>query len=165
MSNYGRVFEKSIVELIKEGVVEAETTIVLDPRASQTLTYDDLSSSKYVVIGGILGDNPPRGRTQLLITNRMPPGVRSFNIGDGQYSIDGAVYFISYMWHHRGLNGFTYVDGVSISTDYGEIFLPFRYPVVNGKPLLADGLEYYLKFRRLSEEIWREITGLGSVME
>lgn len=159
LSRYGRVLSESVVKLVESGVLNPNHTIVLDPKADQALTFEDLLTAGFVVIGGILGDHPPRGRTWLYITSRMPPGVRAFNIGGGQYSIDGAVYYVDYMWRNKGIEGFKYVDGVVIKTDFGEVYLPFRYPVVNGKPLLADGLEYYLKYRRLRDDIWAEITG------
>lgn len=157
LSRYGHVRSESIVNLVRNSVVNPLEVIVLDPKAKQELTYGDLESAKYVVIGGILGDHPPRGRTWDYITSKMPPGTRSFNIGSGQYSIDGSAFYVDYMWRNRGLRGFSYVDGIVIETGFGEIYLPFRYPVVNGKPLIADGLEYYLKYGRIREDIWREI--------
>lgn len=157
LSRYGRTLSESVVELLRSGVFKPEQTIVLDPKADRALAFEDLSIAEFVVIGGILGDHPPRGRTWLYITSRMPPGVRAFNIGNGQYSIDGAVYYVEYMWRNKGVEGFKYVDCVVIETDTGEVYLPFRYPVVNGKPLLADGLEYYLKYGKLRDDIWEEI--------
>jgi ribosome biogenesis SPOUT family RNA methylase Rps3 len=157
LSKYGEVREESIVELVSSGSINPSAVIVLDPRAAETLNYKHLLEAKYVVVGGILGDHPPRGRTWLYITSRMPSGVRAFNIGEGQYSIDGAVYYVDYLWRNKGLEGYRYVDGVVIESEHGEIYLPFRYPVVNNKPLLAEGLEYYLRYRRLRDDIWREI--------
>jgi len=157
LSKYGTVLSESVVDLVLAGRVSPERVVVLDPAAPEALEYRHLLGVEYVVIGGILGDHPPRGRTRLYITSRMPGGVRAFNIGEGQYSIDGAVYYVEYLWRNRGLQGFEYTDGVRVETDFGEVYLPFRYPLVNGKPLLADGLDYYLKYRRLREDIWREI--------
>jgi ribosome biogenesis SPOUT family RNA methylase Rps3 len=157
LSKYGRVREESVVELVNGGEIPVESLIILDPKASSTLEYSDLASAEYVVVGGILGEHPPRGRTWMYITSRMPIGARAFNIGDGQYSIDGAVYFVNYLWLNKGVSGYQYIDGVRVETEGGEIYLPYRYPVVGGKPLLADGLEYYLKYRRIRDDIWREI--------
>ena len=157
LSKYGRVIHESIVELVARGEVGAGDLVVLDPRAKSSLTYEELLKAKYVVIGGILGDHPPRGRTHSYITSRLPRGVKAFNIGDGQYSIDGAVYYVNYLWTNRGLNGYEYIDGIYVETNQGHVYLPFRYPLVNGKPLLADGLEYYLKYRKVRDDIWAEI--------
>ena len=158
LSKYGLVKSKSVIDLVRTGAIDPSVVIVLDPKASRSLTYEDLASAGYVVVGGILGDHPPRGRTWEYITSRMPACVRSFNIGDGQYSIDGAVFYVNYVLKHKGTEGFTYVDGVTVQAEHGEVYLPFRYPIVNGKPLLADGLEYYLKYRRIRDDIWRELT-------
>lgn len=158
MSRYGRVSEKSIVELVLRGNINPEEIVILDPSAPLSLTYSDLASAKYIVIGGILGDHPPRGRTRLHITSKMPQNVRARNIGNGQYSIDGAIYYVQYLWQNKSANGFKFVDGITIETLSGYIYLPFRYPLINNKPLLADGLEYYLKYRKLREDIWLELT-------
>ncbi|MGC8982208.1 MAG: hypothetical protein ACP5KA_00405 [Desulfurococcaceae archaeon] len=158
LAKYGKVRSESVVELVNRGELAAERVIVLDPRSHEPLSYESLASAEYVVVGGILGDHPPRGRTWVEITSKMPRGVRAFNIGEGQYSIDGAVYYVEYMWRNKGNSGFQYVDGVYVETESGYVYLPFRYPLVNGKPLLAEGLEYYLKFRKLPEHVWREIT-------
>ena len=157
---YGRVFEESVIELLVKVFIDPSQTIILDPSASRRLQYSDLVNAKYIIIGGILGDHPPRGRTRIYITNRAPPIVRAFNIGEEQYSIDGSAYYVKYLIEHKNDKGFQYVDGVRIETEYGYVYLPYRYPLVNGKPLLADGLEYYLKYRRLRDDIWREILQL-----
>lgn len=157
LSRYGVVREESIVKLVWMGLVNPSEVIVLDPQAPTPLTYDKLVSARYVVIGGILGDHPPRGRTKMLITDRMPKGVFAYNIGDGQYSIDGSVYYVKYMLDHKGLDGYRYVDGVEINTGSSVIYLPYRYPIVNGKPLISRELIYYLTHRALPEEVWSEI--------
>lgn len=154
---YGCVFEESVIELLVEGFIEPSRTIILDPLAPCRLQYSDFVATKYIVIGGILGDHPPRGRTRTYITSRAPPTVRAFNIGEEQYSIDGTAYYVRYLIEHKSDDGFQYIDGVRIETEYGYVYLPYRYPLVNGKPLLADGLEYYLKYRKLRDDIWREI--------
>lgn len=159
MSKLGSVLEESIVELVNTGRVDPGELIVLDPRSRERLSRDILLSTRYVVIGGILGDHPPRGRTYMYITSRLPSDTRAYNIGEGQYSIDGSVYYVNYLLSHSDLSEFRYIDGVSVETEYGHIYLPYRYPIVDDKPLLADGLEYYLKYRKLRDDIWREITG------
>ena len=156
LERYGRVFQDSIVDLVKRRVIDIGKAIVLDPQASKPLSYDDLLVYKYVIIGGILGDHPPRGRTKEYLTNRLR-GIESRNIGDGQYSIDGSVYYIYYLWKNKGLHGFKYVDGVTIETKQGNVYLPFRYPIVGDKPLLAPGLMEYLRGEPLPREIIEEL--------
>ncbi|MEM1830958.1 MAG: RNA methyltransferase [Desulfurococcaceae archaeon] len=157
LSKYGRVRKESIVDLVRIQEISPENLIILDPKAERTLTHQDLVEAKYVVVGGILGDHPPRGRTWKLITSKMPRGVKAFNIGDGQYSIDGTVFYISYLLKYGNTSDYKYVDGITIKTDHGEIHLPFRYPIVNNKPLIADGLEYYLTHRKIRDDIWLEL--------
>lgn len=157
---YGAVSEKSVVDMVRGGELSCRDVLVLDPQAEGRLSYEDLLRYKYIVVGGILGDNPPRGRTRALITCRLP-GCAARNIGEGQYSIDGAVYYVLYLARNRTLEGYAYVDGVSIETEEGEVYLPFRYPVVGGKPLIAPGLEYYLKYRRIPPELEREVFNAG----
>ncbi len=151
LDKYGRVYEKSILELVPQ-----EKIVILDPQAEKPLTYDDLLG-KYVVIGGILGDYPPRGRTKELLSSRAPRAEKR-NIGEGQYSIDGTVYYVMYLWKHGSMNEFKYVDGVKINTNEGHIFLPFRYPVEDNRPILAPGLKEYLLSKRVPDHILKEIS-------
>lgn len=113
LSKYGRPFPESIVEMVEKGLVKPSELLILDPSSPKPLAYSVLVEKRYVVIGGILGDHPPRGRTRELLTSRLR-GVEAFNIGGGQYSIDGAVYYVHYMYTRKGLEGYSYVDGVTI---------------------------------------------------
>ncbi|WP_048078658.1 RNA methyltransferase [Desulfurococcus mucosus] len=158
MARYGKPVVESIVDMVDRGLVRREDVIVLDPASPRELTYRDLSSARYVVVGGILGDHPPRRRTWELLTSRLT-GARAFNIGSGQYSIDGAVYYIHYMYLNKGVDGYRYVDGVSIETPEGVVRLPFRYPLVDGKPLISGDLVYYIVNKRLPDHVWSEVKG------
>ncbi len=156
LGRYGGVTTASVVELVSENTIPADSVIVLDPKAPKGLEEADLPGS-YIVIGGILGDHPPRGRTWRLLTSRLIKyGVRARNIGDKQYSIDGTVYYVITLWR-TGLKGFEYIDGVDIETPSGVIHLPFRYPLAGGKPLLAPGLREYLVYGRIPDFILREV--------
>ncbi|MFZ8791399.1 MAG: hypothetical protein ACO2OS_03855 [Thermosphaera aggregans] len=159
LGKYANVLEKSVKALISENVLEKEATIILDPRSSVKLDFSTLNSAKYVIVGGILGEHPPKGRTYELITKELK-GVKSFNIGDGQFSIDGTVYYINHLLNNKTDEGLSFVDGVTIEyfePVYFSVNLPFRYPLENGEPVIAPGLKYYLQYRRLPEEVWREI--------
>lgn len=159
LCRYGKVFSKSIVDLVKDGVVGGNEVLVLDPQAEKSLTYDDLLRYKYIVIGGILGDHPPRGRTKELLAKRLGK-VETRNIGNRQYSIDGSVYYVNYLWTNKDLGNYKYIDGVEIKTPTGIIYLPFRYPVVEGKPLLAPGLREYLVKGSVPRSILKELEPL-----
>lgn len=130
--------------------------IILDPSSSVLLSPRDREIAEAFIIGGILGDHPPRGRTKELLTSKFrDPVTRS--LGEGQYSIDGAVY-VTYkvIFEGKQLSEIPYVDGLKISAKAGflehEIFLPFRYPLVNGKPLIHPDLLRYIKGRVTVEE-------------
>ncbi|MGC9181706.1 hypothetical protein [Thermogladius sp.] len=161
LSRYGRVVNESVVRLVKSGVLKASEVIILDPNASRRIEYEDFLRARYFVVGGILGDHPPRGRTYANITSKLPE-CEARNIGEQQFSIDGTVYYIMYLFRNRGIAGLGFVDGVTVETDHGYVYLPYRYPLVEGRPLLAPGLEYYIKYRRLPPEIAEEIYGEGS---
>jgi ribosome biogenesis SPOUT family RNA methylase Rps3 len=155
LSKYGKVYSESVEALIKRNILPANHVIVLDPTSNVRLDRNDLKDS-IIVIGGILGDYPPRRRTRSMLTSRLAKyGVKVRNIGDGQYSIDGSVYYVYSLW--RGLEKYKYADGVTIKTNSGTITLPFRYPLVKGKPLLAPGLLEYLEYGRLPDHIAKEL--------
>lgn len=159
LNKYGNVFNKSIINMIINGDIEPGEVVILDPQAVKQLEYTDLLKYKYIVIGGIMGDHPPRGRTKTLISNRLP-SVETRNIGDKQYSIDGSVYYVNYLWINRDMKNYKYIDGVELKNKNGSIYLPYRYPLVNNKPLLAPGLVEYLLHGELPEYIRREIIEL-----
>ncbi len=154
MSKYGRVYCESVIELIDNGVIPRDKVIILDPIAKDMLRREELVDS-YIIVGGILGDHPPRQRTWKLLSSKLK-GVRIRNIGDGQYSIDGAVYYVYKLWLDN-LKDYEYIDGVRIETPTGYIKLPFRYPLVNGEPLLAPGLIEYLRTGRIPETVLEEL--------
>ncbi len=150
-----RCYRESIVEL--EGVLytSQERLAVLDPQAEARMTPSAAAESEAIVIGGILGDHPPRGRTRLLLSSRLPR-ARKYNIGDHQFSIDGSVYVALKLVEGRRLDQIPVVIGLKISVEspHGlpvEVELPYAYPVdEKGKPvhppelprLIASGLAY-----------------------
>jgi len=161
ITNVCRKDEVSILEKIAKIRCESASelfpkAIVLDPSSNELLSPSDRELSDVFVIGGILGDHPPRGRTKALLTSKFSnPITRS--LGDGQYSIDGAVY-VTYKVVFEGvrLNDIPYIDGIRVLSKAGiiehEIYLPFRYPLVNGKPLIHPELLEYLKGRIIVDE-------------
>lgn len=160
IGKYANVCDRSVKALLSDNTLEKHATIILDPKSPTRLDYKALSSAKYVIIGGILGEHPPKGRTYELLTKELE-GVRSFNIGEAQFSIDGTVYYVNHLLNNRTDEGLSFIDGITI--EYFEpvhfsVSLPFRYPLENGEPVIAPGLKYYLQYRKLPEEVWREIS-------
>ncbi len=137
-------YSESIVKL--QGVLYStpEKVVILDPQAKDTLKPHEARRADIIVVGGILGDHPPRGRTRQLLSSRMPKSLKR-NIGKWQFSIDGAVYIALEIVKGRSLEEIPVVKGYKLIVrwDYNldiEVELPYAYPLVNGKPLLAPEL-------------------------
>ncbi len=156
LRKYGRVYEKSVLSLYPH-----EKIIILDPQAEKPLSAKDLERCEVIVIGGILGDHPPRGRTKILLSIKAPKALKR-NIGEGQYSIDGAVYVVKKFIETGDLSSIRYVDGIILEHKEDNVVktikLPFRYPLVNNEPLLAPGLRELLLKGKIPDNIWRELT-------
>lgn len=125
-----------------------EDPIVLDPQALELLRPDDAALSEAAVVGGILGDHPPRGRTSVLLTSKFKrPRARS--LGPKQLSIDGAAV-VAHIVLNEGvpLEAIEFVDGVSLKRVVGGVehivSLPYRYPVLGGKPAISEELVEYV---------------------
>jgi ribosome biogenesis SPOUT family RNA methylase Rps3 len=113
---------------------------VLDPFAGRQLTSKDRFD--YYIFGGILGDEPMQGRTG----KELVMDCARRNIGREQMSTDNAAYVAKHIINGGSLSGLDFQDDVEIPVRKGEsVILPFRYVVVEGKPLLAPGLVEHLK--------------------
>ncbi len=156
LSLYGRVSEHSVLDIFDHGRL-----LILDPKADKPLSKNDLEGIDAVVIGGILGDHPPKGRTYKLLSS-LAKGSLTRNIGEGQYSIDGAVYVVLEVFRRGCLECIDYIDGVELSKRIGneeiKVFLPFRYPIVDNRPFLAPGLKEYILEGSLPDFIIKEIS-------
>lgn len=121
--------------------------IILDPQAPEELKPEDLIDIEALIIGGILGDHPPKGRTKSLLSDKFPEAKKR-NIGDKQFPIDGAVYVANEVINGKRLKEIPYVYGLSIITKFKgaerEIVLPYAYPIINGRPLISEELIKYL---------------------
>jgi len=136
------VFRESITETF---LIENNDLIVLDPQALKELKPSDFSDKTVVVIGGIMGDFPPKGRTKALLCNRLPKAIKR-NLGSLQFSIDGAAYIAKMISEGHELAEIPIVEGLEIEvSDKHSIILPYGYPLVNGKPLISEELLEYLK--------------------
>ncbi len=93
-----------------------------------------------IVVGGILGDAVPRGRTREFITSRME-GVKVRHIGEPQYSIDGASIVAKLIADGKRLEEIEYEENPTIKLDeFSEITLHYAVPKLDGKLLLTPGL-------------------------
>jgi len=121
------------------------SAIILDPQATDPLSPSDFQDNTHIVIGGILGDHPASGKTKRTLTDRMPL-LPSRNLGQEQFSVDGAVHMAREIASGKSITDIPVKVGVEIFVNkHSSTFLPFAYPLVRGKPLLAPGLREYLK--------------------
>lgn len=137
-----RVEEASVVELVRAG--RLGRPVVLDPRAPEALEPGDLAGVGAVVIGGIMGDHPPRGRTYREITSRLLPlGAVARNLGRHQLTIAGAAYVLKRVEEGARLESLDIRFGLSFSVQLGgyelTIELPYAFPYEGGRPVLPEG--------------------------
>ncbi len=154
-------FSESITEL--QGILynDPGKVIILDPLAEKLLEPQEAANAEALVIGGILGDNPPRGRTRQLLTQRAK-NMLARSLGPHQLSIDGAVYVTLRVAEGTPLEKIPLVHRPRLYVDIEglevEIELPFSYPLVNGEPLISDDVKELLA-RGLGYEEYRESRG------
>jgi len=140
LSALGEALSESICEL----EVDRRKIIVLDQKASKHLVPEDFSNIEYVVVGGIMGDDPPRRRTWLYLTSRLKE-AKARTLGDYQFAIDGAVYMALQVSQGKKLEEIPVQIGLDIRVDeYLTVHLPYAYPLVNGRPLISEELVRFL---------------------
>ncbi len=147
LSRYGYVYKERIGD-----IVDKERLIILDPNAEKDIEYNEIGD-KILVIGGILGDNPPRGRTEKLLWSRYRGAIRR-RMGIGQMSIDSSVYVASKILEGYSLNDIDFIEGLTIETDLDVIILPYRYPLENGEPIISPVIRKIIQFIGLFHEYW-----------
>ncbi len=139
LTSLGKVETKSVTKLNLENVC------VLDPNAEQTLTPKD--KFEYVVFGGILGDAPARGRTKVVLTDKMK-NVQTRNLTPFQMSTDTAVLVTKLILDGTPIEKIPFQDTIEVvlkTRKFQEsVILPYRYVLKNGKPLFNKKLVKYL---------------------
>ena len=132
-------------------------SILLDLWAEKTLDPLEVWGARCFVIGGIMGDHPPRGRTRLLY-DKYPYAAKR-NLGRLQFSVDGAVKMLAKILAGMHVNEAEIIYPVSLEVKghLGTVIveLPYAYPAESGRPMIAEGV------RRLLERgiMWDEIFG------
>ncbi|WP_461867133.1 hypothetical protein [Thermococcus sp.] len=129
-----------LAESITKFPLERSKVIVLDLQAEKELKPEDIGEDTIIVVGGILGDAVPRGRTKEFITSKME-GVQVRHMGEPQYSIDGASIVAKLIADGKRLTEIEYEENPTIKLDdFSEITLHYAVPKLNGKLLLTPGL-------------------------
>lgn len=139
---YGRVFGESVQDL---GLADA---CILDPDAQETLTPHLAKKYTYFIFGGILGDEQFNWRTKQELTRFMKK-LPAFNLGPGQFSTDNATYVTKKIIDGTLLEKIPFQDTIEVDIKKGEsVVLPYRYPLINGKPQISNELVRYLKNKK-----------------
>lgn len=140
LSAYAEVREESVTDILKDN----RKVVVLDPKADRVLEPEELAEAEYVIIGGIMGSHPPKGRTWLYISSKLPYAhVR--NIGPLQYTIAGSIYVLKNIELGKRVKDLKFVQGLSITRRLAkgielEILLPYAFPLdEHGNIVLPDG--------------------------
>lgn len=135
----GRVQKKSVSEL------SLSKPCLLDPSAGSVLKPSDKFET--FIFGGILGDDPPRERTDLL--KQKLPKVPRKNLGKKQMSTDTAVLVTKMITDGKEFRNINFKDSIEIKLGIAEsVILPYRYVIRDGKPVLAPGLKTLLRTQK-----------------
>jgi len=146
LSRYGEVHRGHAWEIFPR-----RELVILDPKARVELS-PLVARDTYLIIGGILGDDPPRGRTRELLT--QPLGLPSRHLGREQLTIDGAAYVACQIKRGTWLYEIEFIDGLVIHGEDHEVYLPYRYPLVNGEPLISPVIRRILEVEGVYSEYW-----------
>ncbi len=143
LQKYGKVIGDSVTKL------KLAKVCVLDPEAAKVLTPQDALKFDYFVFGGILGDDPPQKRTKPELTSKFKYPIETRNIGSKQMSTDNAVAVVQKIVKGRQFEELPFQDGIEIELKEGEsVMFPYRYLLVEGKPLVSKELVEYLRRKR-----------------
>lgn len=136
--SYTNFTEKTAAE-----ICGSEKVLVLDPKAKKELQTRDFKKFKKIIIGGILGDEKPRGRTSELLTKKLNCEAR--HIGKFQLSVDGACFVARKIQNRKKLSEIEIVNFPELvfSENYSEI-LGYAIPFWEGKPVFTPGILRYL---------------------
>lgn len=159
LERIGRVHGISATEFTR--VLDLRDVIVLDPAAEEPLTTEDVKECDAVVIGGIMGDYPPRGRTKELITDKLPE-AKSRHLGKTQLTIAGAAYVLKKIEDGARLEDIEIREGLTFTISLGgaelTIELPYGFPVENGRLVLPKNYLEVVARRSVYYEAIEECT-------
>ncbi|MEZ0346384.1 MAG: RNA methyltransferase [Infirmifilum sp.] len=152
----GLVEHDSIISRI-EDLGKIFRVVVLDPEAPEELKPSDFTGRTLVVVGGIMGDHPPRGRTRKEVTWKLKGRFIARNLGPGQFTIDGAIYMARAIAFGRTLQSIPVQRGLILRGDGFEVHLPYAYPLENGSVVISrEEVDYILN--KLEEDEARALS-------
>ncbi len=140
LHDFADVSEKTIAEMDE---LDTARTCVLDPAGTSVLSPTDASQFDVIILGGILGDYPPKERTKEEIT--LTKAIRR-HLGKDQLPTDNAAYVA-----HKIISGTPFKDlkfqhELELDLDDGEsVILPFTYVLIDGKPMISEPVKEILR--------------------
>jgi ribosome biogenesis SPOUT family RNA methylase Rps3 len=138
LEKFGKVINKSVKSL------DLKDSCILDPESQVTLTPENSRPFKYFIFGGILGDYPPKKRTKQELS-KLLENVSIFNIGKEQMSTDNAAFTTKKIIEGKKISELRFQDNVEIKIDkVMSTSLPYRYNLINGKPLISSELKKFI---------------------
>ena len=138
LSNLGKVETKSVKKL------NLKKACILDPFARQLLSPKDAEVFDYLILGGILGNEPMEQRTKKELSM---PGIPRRNLGQKQMSTDTA-FLVSHKIVNNKIpfNKLKFKDEIEINIGKSlSTILPYRYLLEKNEIVLPKGLIKYLK--------------------
>jgi len=139
-------YDRAIKESVSQ--INLKNSCVLDPDAKKTLMPKEAKKFRYFIFGGILGDYPAKKRTKEKLT-RFVKNAAARNIGKKQFSTDNAVYVVKQIAKGKNIKNLKFKDRIEIQKNKVESFiLPYRYVMLNGKPLISRELIKFLKKKK-----------------
>ncbi len=142
LKKFGKISKKSIKN------ISLKNACILDPNARKTLTPKDSKKFDYFIIGGILGDYPPKKRTKEELTDKIR-GMETRNLGKKQFSTDNAVYVLKQIIEGKSLEKMKFKNKITIKINNIEsVDLPYYYPLIDEKPRISKKLINYIKKKK-----------------
>ena len=141
---------KKLGKIIKNSAskLKLKNACILDPQAKKLLSPKEASKFKYFIFGGILGNSPPKKRTKKELTSNFS-NVEVRNIGKKQMSTDNAVYTVKQIAAGKNFKSLKFKDTIEIPLrKYESIILPYRYNIIENKPLISPKLINFLKRKK-----------------
>lgn len=145
LKKFGNVFRKSISSLNLKNIC------VLSQYSKSTLKIKDKNKFQYFIFGGILGDNPAKKRTDVIIRDLKNKNIdfEMRNLGSKQMPTDVAVFVTKKILNGKKLDDFKFVDELEIEINDNEsVTLPFRYAVDYNKVIISEKLVEHLRKRK-----------------
>lgn len=140
LEQFAEVTTKSIRDMNE---LDSPKTCVLDPAGEEVLSPEDNDVFNTIILGGILGDYPPKARTKDEIIFEM--AVRR-NLGKEQLPTDNAGYVAHKIMSGTPFDNIKFQHELELELDEGEsVVLPFTYVLIDGKPMISEPVKKILR--------------------